>query len=238
MSFPLFYRRPVVLNALRHADIWIEEDGHQFSFARQTNAVRINMQEFVSASAEYPVVFVRGDKSWFPVAILGLRDHTNDFVSADGRWLGDYTPAYVRRYPFAFATTSDGQTRLCVDSNHPGINRAGRGQPLFVHGAPSPYLQEVTEFIQQYEADRIATEAFVGRLAHLDLLQPMHVDAFTKEGPPTRLGPFYIVDRPFMNSLSSSRLADLVRNGEMDTIVAHLHSQRGFRRLIDRQGRH
>ena len=116
MSFPLFYRRPVVLNAQRHADIWIEEDGHQFSFARQTNAVRINMQEFVSASSEYPVVFVRGGKSWFPVAILGLRDKTNNFVSADGRWLGDYTPAYVRRYPFALVATGEGDNRLCVDA--------------------------------------------------------------------------------------------------------------------------
>jgi len=94
------YRSPVVLRFEQHRDLCVKPAG-DYSFARDVNAVPISVGEFMPAIRNYPIVFAEG--SLTPVAILGLKQGENRFLTAGGAWRRDaYIPAYLRRYPFIF----------------------------------------------------------------------------------------------------------------------------------------
>ena len=87
-----------------------------------------------------------------PAAVLGVRGPENLFVAPDGTWTAKYVPAFLRRYPFVFSQAEE-RLILCIDDAFPGLNREGRGQPLFQDdGSPSPYVDGVVKFLGDYQA--------------------------------------------------------------------------------------
>src|ERR1700751_2552084 len=81
---PIFYHRPRPLNA-------VADQGRSlrpvtdFGFARSTNSVVLGAAEFPHAVHFYPIVFTSREPL-AAVAVLGLEDHDNLFVSEDGKW--------------------------------------------------------------------------------------------------------------------------------------------------------
>jgi hypothetical protein len=238
VSTPSLYSRPVIINARAHAT-WRVDKPASYMYAKRIGAVWLNMQEFAAAGQEFPIVFMRDDAGFHAAGLLGVRSDENLFVEADGQWLGHYVPAYVRRYPYTLTSAQPGQTPelLCVESAYEGLNRSERGKPLFDEkGQPSDYLLDVAAFAEQYEKDRATTAAFCQRLGELGLLHPVAADIDLFGGQHFAVGPYYIVDRPALDTLSDSVLGELVRNRAMDAIMAHLHSQISFRRLAELAG--
>ena len=67
-----------------------------------------------------------------PVAVLGVRDQENRYVTTEGRWEAKYIPAFIRRYPFVFSSGADNSKfTLCIDEDFTGCNQKGLGQQLF-----------------------------------------------------------------------------------------------------------
>ena len=145
------------------------------------NVVPLTVTEFAPAALSYPVIFVGEARQ--PVAVMGLRQGENLFVNEAGAFSPEsYIPAYVRRYPFVFAN-DDVQKRLilCVDREAPFLKEGG-ATPLFVEGEPSPYTQQAMEFCNNFEQERLRTEAFGKLLADLDLLETRE-SVFTPRNP-------------------------------------------------------
>ncbi|HEV7268078.1 MAG TPA: SapC family protein [Falsiroseomonas sp.] len=102
----LFYRSVVPVNFQRHKD-WSVKTGESYAFAAEVNSVPVTAVEFAPAAAEYPVVFAGNEDAVFPAVILGARTNENLYVDAEGKWLGRYIPAFVRRYPFVFSQDAE-----------------------------------------------------------------------------------------------------------------------------------
>jgi hypothetical protein len=131
--------------------------------------------EFPMASPDYAIVFAGNAETVTPAVILGVRGNENLFLSKEGEWQSKYIPAFVRRYPFVFSSSEDQQTfTLCIDEKFPGLNSEGRGQPLFGEdGKPSPYVDGVLKFLQEYRGQHSLTQQFCKKLIELELLEPM-----------------------------------------------------------------
>ena len=116
-NLPVFYKKVVPLNKEVHSELYIEGiDSYQHT--KETNSVYIAAVEFIQAAREYPIVFAVGpDEKLFPVVLLGLEKNKNLFVDKAGKWMADYIPAYVRRYPFILATTDTKNSNftVCID---------------------------------------------------------------------------------------------------------------------------
>src|SRR5579862_1809920 len=170
----LIYESVVPLSAARHGDSSVEIAGH-YEFSGEVNSVPLMAVEFPYAAAEFAVVFAGNDGNLMPAVILGVRRNENLFVSSENLWEAKYIPAFVRRYPFVFSTSPDGnQLILCVDEAFAGFNREGRGERLFGDDAkPSAYLDTVLKFLQEYQAQFRRTQAFCNKVKELDLLEPM-----------------------------------------------------------------
>jgi hypothetical protein len=229
----LFYEHAVPVNSAGHAGCAVEVRDH--AFCRAVNSVPLTAVEFRSAAGEYPIVFATGNEGVQPVAVLGLREHENLFVSPQGEWLGRYVPAFVRRYPFVFSQTEDGRRFvLCVDEAFPGFNREGRGEPLFTpEGLPSQYVEKVTRFLQEYRAQFLRTRRFCRRLQELGLLEPMQARVAVGDRQ-LALGGFAAVDRRKLKAVPPERLAELVGSDELELVYLHLQSLRNFEALRGR----
>jgi SapC len=156
-------------------------------------------------------------------------------VSAIGQ-TGQYIPAFVRRYPFVFFTRDEGKTfTLCIDENFAGFNQGGRGQRLFGNdGKPTPYVENVLKFLQQYKLEFQRTQTFCKKLKELNLLEPMQAQINLGSGLRMALRGFSVVDRSRLKTLSAEVLAKLARSDELELIYDHLVSMRNFATVRDR----
>ena len=141
----------------------------------------------------------------------------------------------MRRYPFVFSTADDGKTfMLCVDEAFPGFNREGRGQRLFDGGKPTPYVDNVLKFLQEYQAQFTRTRAFCKKVRELGLLEPMQAQISMGSGERLSLGGFWAVNRAKVKALPGDKLAELAKTDELELLYLHLQSMRNFDALRDR----
>ena len=231
----LVYETAVPITQSRHGK-WSLEVGNDYSFSRRVNSVPLMTAEFAAAAGEYAVVFGGAGDVVMPAVILGLRADENLYVSSEGKWQGKYVPAFLRRYPFVFSSRDEGKTfTLCIDEGFPGFNQNDRGQRLFGEDKkPTPYVENVLKFLQQYQVEWKRTEAFCRKLKELNLLVPMQAQVSLDSGEKRLLTGFSVVDRARLKTLSSNVLAELTTSDELELIYAHLLSTQNFAAMRDR----
>jgi hypothetical protein len=231
----LVYEAAVPVTHARHGK-WSVQVGGDFSFSKRVNSVPLMAVEFPSAAAEYAIVFGGTGDVVMPAVILGIRADENVFVADDGSWRAKYVPAFLRRYPFVFSSRDEGKTfTLCIDEQFPGFNQDGKGERLFGEDAkPTPYVDGVLKFLQQYQVEFNRTRAFCKKLKELNLLEPMQAQINLDSGEKRLLTGFSAISRSRLKTLPAEALAELVRSDEMELIYGHLQSMRNFSLLRDR----
>jgi hypothetical protein len=231
----LIYDQVVAVSPQRHGAKSIKT-GSNFSYAKGVNSVPLMAAEFEAASLEYPIVFAGEAGATMPVALLGLRDGENLYVNAEGAWTGRYVPAFVRQYPFVFASNDKGDNfTLCIDEGFSGVNEEGIGERLFdAAGARTQYLQGVLGFLQAYQAQFRATRRFAQRLEDLKLLEAMEAQFTLTSGQRMKLGGFQTVHRERLRAVEAEALGQMARSGELDLIYAHIHSMRNLTPTAER----
>jgi len=233
----LIYESVVPLNAARHGGCSVEFSD-DYAFSGKVNSVPLLAVEFPHAAAEYPIVFSGNENALMPAVILGIRGDENLFLSKKNGWDAKYIPAFVRRYPFVFSTSPDGQMLLlCIDEAYPGFKRdaASGGERLFDdNGKPSSYVDNVLKFQQEYQTQFLRTQTFCKNLRELDILDPMLAQVEMPAGGRVALGGFMAVSRPKLKALPGDKLAKLAQTDELELLYLHLQSMRNFTDLKDR----
>ena len=231
----LIYQSAVPVSAARHAQVSLEA-GADYAFSAGINAVPLMAVEFQRAASEYAIVFTQAGADVMPAAVLGVRGDQNLYLSADRKWQADYIPAFIRRYPFVFSSSEDGQTlTLCIDESHAGVNSEGRGERLFAaDGKPTPYVERVLEFLQEYQAQFERTRQFGRRIHELGLLEPMQANVNTPTGEQLSLNGFFCVSRDKLRALDGQALTALARSDELELLYLQLHSMLNFNEVKDR----
>jgi hypothetical protein len=233
----LIYESAVPATAQRHGN-WSLEPANDFSFTKRVNSVPLMAVEFPNAAAEYAIVFSGTKEAVIPAVILGMRSDENLYVTKDGGWQAKYVPAFVRRYPFVFASSQDGKTfTLCIDESYPRFNQDGRGERLFGDDQkPTPYVERVLKFLEQYQIEFRRTQAFCKKLLELDLLEPMRAQANLAGGEKLSLTGFMAVNRDKVKALPAEKLAELAKTDELELLYLHLSSMRNFTAMGERFG--
>ena len=244
-TLPLFYKKVVPLNKETHGELHVEEV-KDYLHTRQTNSIYIAAVEFLPAAREYPIVFAKGaDERFFPALLLGLEENKNLFVDEQGKWLAEYIPAYVRRYPFILAVPDDagqdtGQDTtftVCIDEAFPGFNHDQAGKPLFgKQGKQTELLDQAMDFLRDYQSQVQLTAGFCQNLTELDLFEPMQANIELASGAKHVLGGFFGINRDKLKALKPEQLAELLKSDEMELIFAHLSSLSNLDKLMQRLG--
>ena len=230
-GWPMLYRNPVVLSSQAHAHWRVKQTGA--AFAAGSHSVPLVMGEFAAASRVYPMVFA--GPQYQPVAVLGLEAEQNPFV-VDAQWRpGTYIPAYVRRYPFVFARTTepDGYV-LAIDADADMVvQEGGEGELLFDGGQPSAITRQALHFCELFTREDEATRAFSAALAEAGVLIERQADVVLPDGRRHSLQGFHVVDPARLAALPDATVLDWHRHGWLAPVHFHLASLARFSDLIN-----
>lgn len=232
----LIYESAVPVSPQRHADVSVEAT-RDYGFSARVNAVPLMAVEFIAAAAEYAIVFTEVGDDVLPAAVLGVRGSHNVYVdSADSHWEARYIPAFIRRYPFVFATMPDDKRlAVCIDESHPGVNREGRGERLFTHdGKPTAYTKQVTQFLREYQAQFERTRRFGKAVKGLGLLEPVQAKITSAKGTRVTMGGMLTVSRNKLRELGPEALQALARKDELELLYLQMFSLRNFSAVKER----
>lgn len=231
-----FYRKVVALNSDLHRNLKLSPSEITFDFARDTTAVLLAGVEFAEAGREYPIVFVRGtDGKMRPVALLGVREGENLYVDEQGKWDASYIPAFVRRYPFVMAEGANaGELLVCIDEACAALN-VDRGELLInPEGKLEPRMNEVMQFLQNFQQEFARTELIIRQLDELDLFVKQGARFDTVAGETFQLSDFYLIDEVKFGQLPDEKLPALFRSGALGMTYLHLASLGNMRKLLER----
>lgn len=231
----LIYETAVPVTPVRHGQHSVELGGN-YAFSAGINAVPLMAVEILRAATEYAVVFTGAGDDVMPAVVLGVKGDQNLYLGPDGHWNAKYVPAFLRRYPFVFSASSDNKTlTLCIDEACPGLNTKGRGQRLFAEdGKPTPYVDQVLNFLKEYQSHFLRTQVFGRRLKEWGLLEPMTARVSTPSGGKLSLTGFMAASRAKLRQLDPEKLAELAKTDELELLYLHLYSMRNFNDVKDR----
>jgi len=204
-----------------------------------THAIPLTVDEFALAQRFYPIIFSSGDNP-VPLALMGLHEGTNTFFDSEGGLVDPniYIPAYIRRYPFMLVRLNEGsdQLSLCFDPTSGAIVDDKDATPLFDGEQPSPAVNEILQYCEQFEQAGQRTAAFMTELKDMGLLMEGEV-AIQPEGmeQPFVYRGFQMVDEEKFRGLRGDELRKMNQNGMLGIIMAHLFSLALVRDIFGRQ---
>ncbi len=189
-----------------------------FGFTEKWHSLTLATGEMAKAALHYPLLFVRTDAGFHPVALLSLVQNENQYLDGD-TWRATYVPAALRVYPFRLAGE-----QVLIDESAPHFSNKD-GEVLFTEkGEPTPILADALNFLRTCHAAEEQTQAWCKHLDELSLLVDRSVDVVSPQGARYRLEGFYVVDTIKIGLLPDTVLTVLVRDGSLALIHAHLLS--------------
>ncbi|HEY0687032.1 MAG TPA: SapC family protein [Steroidobacter sp.] len=220
---PMFYKNPMPLEPQRHAAAGLKPQS-DFLFAAGTNALPLTSTEMAYAARTYPIVFSTSTPT-VPFAVVGLREHENLFVDAQGAWREDcYIPAYVRRYPFIFSEVPETQRLvLCIDEGA-DCYEATSSRPLFADGKPTEALQRALQFNETFQQHYVDTRRFGEWLDKNNMLEDRMARADLGAGQTFTLRGFRLINPERLRVLEDSQVLELHKRGWLPLLHFHLQS--------------
>ena len=223
----------VPLNKEQHAATKINNN-NAFSHISSEHLLPVVVHEFVVAGAEFPIVFVKANDTFQPVAMLGLAAQQNLFMQND-QWQALYVPRAVRNYPLVLVKDSAENERLLValDESSERIGEA-EGFPLFNEdGSESEFLTHRKQQMAEYIDMGMVTKNFIAKLQSLDLIveQVLTLKVNDEE---RRINGIFLIDEKKLNELSDEVFLELRKNGYLAAIYAQLMSLRHTQELVKR----
>lgn len=228
------YEKVIALNKDTHRDHKLKLIS-DLGIMADMQSIPLLAGEFVEATKEYPIVFVKANNTGNtlqPMALLGLKNGENLFVAADGTWVARYVPAFVRRYPFILADTGNNQFTVCMDQSYAGFN-LDDGVPLFEAGGETDFLKNMIQFVTDFHRNSELTAKFTEKLNTLGLLEEKNLKAELNDGREFMVQGFSVVNEEKLLKLDAKDVQNLFTSGELALIYAHLMSLSNLNRLVD-----
>jgi SapC len=201
----------VTVDSRAHRDLRVSR--HVNPQVAQVDAVSVVPREFQRLVAHYPIFFTKGSASGLfePAVLLGFQKKENLFLVED-RWDATYVPLQMQRQPFSLKPRpgeAQGSVDIAIDMSSPQV-LAREGERLFQDdGQPSRYLQNITSILSALVNGANEGYAFTGRLAQLNLLEPVKINVEFVDHSEAKLEGLYWIAAAVLKALPAAQLAEL-----------------------------
>lgn len=226
------YKRLVVLDKKSHKDLKVNPM-RDLNFAKGVAFVPILAKEVELVGKEFPIVFTAGDNPSI-VALVSLGGE-NLAINSDGKWITNYVPASIRKYPFAITSVKDNPKHkiILIDEESPLVS-VKDGNSLFMEdGSQSDILKRAIKFLSDYDRDMEITKRVAKIIESSGVLEEREISIGEGDEKHILVNGFKVVNRDKLNNLSDDILANWVRKGFITLIDAHIKSLNGIDRLFD-----
>ncbi|MUH73079.1 SapC family protein [Psychrosphaera haliotis] len=206
---------------------------------KEQHALGLVVQEFTQACGEFPIVFLKDPKGdrYFPVAMMGVEQGTNVFVTEDGKWDATYMPARYTHKPLSVIPHKDDKNKfaIAIDMSSPLVSE--EGEALFdSEGKESEHLESRKKSLMSYIEHEQVTVAYMKTLEDLDLIQPRNLKVNVKDKE-YNLNGLYMVDEQKLHELSDDKYLELRKKGYIAAIYAQLSSLAQINKVLERQSK-
>ena len=210
----------------RHADKrWISTG--RYDFARTMAVAPVSGDELSMASREMVCAFIKAEDRFTLVAMLGFKPDMNLFVAPDGHWIGNYTPAFLRAYPFRFAKLQGQENLALVIDEDTGLS--SEGEPFFGEdGNPTPRLSQFVEFLTRIEQGRQKTDEVVKAMADAGIIEEWPLTIQGDGGKEQKIAGLYRVSEQKLNQLDDETFLKLRRLQALPIAYMQLLSMRNI----------
>ena len=228
------YKNLEIVNKIAHKENSIKEV-KDFSYAKNLTSAPITVTEFFEACKNYPILFAKDkNNDWFASVMLGFKENENIFVDNKGNWDKlHYVPAFVRRYPFVFVEQNEQQQLLLgVEKEFLSIDKKDEKRKLFDDkDENTEFLNNVLNFLNQYQNDSIATKEFIKQLDEWELLEEKVATIINEKKEQFNINGFYIVNEEKLKHISKKKKEEICNKNATALITAHLISLSNIQKL-------
>ena len=220
----------VAVSSNNHRKIKIK-DNDTLAQSKNRNFAPVVVQEFVPASQEFPITFIKDSETgqFRAIVLLGLKPEENLFYN-ESEWQATYKPQALTLFPFLLSQGEE-QSVLCFDQSTDVVNEA-EGNSLFdEQGNQSTWLTELGEKVVQYVEKTYATKNFIKLLLEHELLAPQTLNLKLENEEDYSLNGLYAIDEKKLNALSDDNFNALRKTGALPAIYAALLSMQRIHSL-------
>ncbi|XKH59381.1 SapC family protein [Halomonas sediminis] len=140
------------------------------SFAADKALIPLHAGELAKAAATMPLALIKEAREWRLVGVCGLEPGHNLFIK-QGKWLGNYRPAWLSTYPFEIVTV--GEKGLVTFDRNSGLLGAEEGEPFFdENGQMTEAVSERVEALKISHRKHQATQKALSALAKAKIITP------------------------------------------------------------------
>lgn len=227
----------VALHSETHSDMRVKNQP-DFELAKDQNILPLLVQEFIPASIEFVIAFVKPPQGqeYQAVAMIGLKP--NECLYSNGEnWTGLYLPSILWNSPFKMVAHPNDPEKLllAIDEDCSLATRTGdEGELLYdADGKESAFHEARRQsVINNFEFGQ-TTQGFAQLLAHLDLLKQQTLTVEVR-GEKFNLDGLCFIDVEKLHKLPDEQFLDLRNRGFLPVIYAHIASMQNIHRLIQK----
>jgi hypothetical protein len=220
------------INSSSHGKVKIKSNSN-FIQSKDKHFAPVVVQEFIGASQEFPIVFIKDAETggFNAVALLGLKPNSNLFYGKNS-WKASYVPQALTLYPFMIHQDENSDNAiLCFDEDSPLVNET-TGEALFDEsGTQNEWLTAKGEAVVDYIEKSKVTQNFIKLLLAKELLAPQTLNLKLKGEEEYTLGGLYVIDEKKLNALSDEDFIELRKTGALPAVYATLMSMQRINQL-------
>jgi hypothetical protein len=224
------------INSSSHSKIKVKSNPSYLQ-CKDKHFAPIVVQEFISASQEFPIVFIKDSETgrFNVVVLLGLKPKENLFFD-EKTWQGNYVPKALTLYPFVIhQEEGSDKALLCFDEDSPLVNDVS-GEALFDEkGVQNKWLTEKGEAVVDYVEKSEVTQRFIKLILSKELLAPQTLNLKFEGQEEYSLSGLYVIDEQKLNDLSENDFVELRKTGALPAIYASLMSMQRISHLARKQ---
>lgn len=209
------------------------------------NVVSVIPRELPRLLAHFPIFFTKSAASgrFEPAALLGFTGGENLFY-VNGRWDAEYVPLQVARQPFSVLSrggegtaASPASLDLAFDPEHSQVNTPGGERVFLEDGKPAKLLENVSAMLKALVGGSPEAYAFTGRLAELNLIEPVQIDVEFVDRSTSKLQGLYWIAAPVLKALPAAQLGELRDQGYLEWMYYQMASLAHMATLVARKNR-
>jgi hypothetical protein len=234
------FKKPTPLDPQKHTHLRLLPTT-DYAFARSELVAPIVIDEMADVAREYPIMFPKG--SPLPVAMLGVTQGANAYVSTTGQWLAHYIPASIRHYPMTIrsvpaqpneagkepAQAAQGRFVVLLDMESPYVSET-QGESVFDEaGQPRALAQQKMKILNLMQSRAGLTRRLVKAIEEAGLLVERVIKVKSSTGEEHGVKGVRVIDEKALNQLDDAAFNKLRAAGALPLVYASLLSWANFR---------
>lgn len=229
----LMFAKVEALDKEKHSKVKIISK-QSLSFAKTLNVVPAVASEVYDISKEYPLVFTDSVNPTL-VVLVSIGNSGNLAINNDGKWVGEYVPAYLNNYPLSTISTEDKNTKIVVIDPESELLNEKEGEALFDENQESSqFLKNYIQALDNYDSQAVLTAQVAKEFEDNNILENREVSVGEGDSKIVLVKGFKVINQKKLNSLDDKILASWVRKGYMAMIDAHIRSLVHINTLVER----